>query len=126
MRIISTRKLRFYNKDRSMTFVTSSNNIIEDCPDWAVNDSMFQAGRASGVVQVISSRDEQKKFEEEKILPQNSHEVEKVEPEIIEESEEVEGTEEEVEEETPAQRRKRLKAERKAKKAKLEEAEEEE
>lgn len=128
MRIITTRKLRFYSKDRKQSFVSAGNNIIETCPDWAVDDDMFKAGRASGVVQIISSRSEQKELENnpEKHLSQNAHdEKESESTEEINEAEEE--SVEEVEEddiETPAERKARKRAERKARK-RAEESEEE-
>lgn len=77
MRIISTRKFRFYTENRQESFVTEGNNIIQDCPDWAKKDATFQAGLAAGLIQVISDRAVQKRMEKEpeKILPQNAHEA---------------------------------------------------
>lgn len=75
MRIITTRKLRFYSPDRTENFVTSGNNIIEDCPDWAEKDGMFQAAKAHGVLQVITAAPAQKVLESNLVLPQNAHEA---------------------------------------------------
>ena len=74
IRIITTRKLRFYSPDRTENFVTSGNNIIEDCPDWAEKDGMFQAAKAHGVLQVITAP-AQKVLENNLVLPQNAHEA---------------------------------------------------
>lgn len=86
MRIITTRKLRFYTKDRSENFVTSGNNIIEDCPDWIKEDRLFNLALRDRTLQVISSGRQQKVLENEKVLPQNAHEVKS---ELIESSQEV-------------------------------------
>ncbi len=126
MRIITTRKLRFYNKNRTESFVSSGNNIIETCPDWAMEDAMFKAGRASGVIQIISSRSEQKELENnpEKHLPQNAHEeIKNNESENDQDDERAEESEEE-RAETPEERKARKRAERKARK-RAEESEEE-
>lgn len=129
MRIITTRKLRFYSKDRKQNFVSSGNNIIETCPDWAVDDDMFKAGRASGIVQIISSKSEQRELENnpEKHLSQNAHDKGELDPENDQDEERAEESEEEIEEEveeTPAERKARKRAERKARK-RAEESEEE-
>lgn len=128
MRIITTRKLRFYSKDRKQNFVSSGNNIIETCPDWAVEDDMFKAGRASGIVQIISSKSEQRELENnpEKHLSQNAHDNRELDPENDQDEERAEESEEEIEEveETPAERKARKRAERKARK-RAEESEEE-
>lgn len=87
MRIITTRKLRFYNKDRSETFVTAGSNIIEDCPDWAYHDSMFKAANAHGVLQIISSSQQLHKLEKDLVLPQNAHEAKEVLEESMEDVE---------------------------------------
>ena len=77
MRIISSRKFRFYTPDRSESFVTEGKNIIQDCPDWAKDDATFQAALSANLLQVISSASAQRKLEKEpeKILPQNAHEA---------------------------------------------------
>lgn len=77
MRIISSRKFRFYTRDRSESFVTEGKNIIQDCPDWAKDDATFQAALSANLLQVISSSTMQRKMEKEpeKILPQNAHEA---------------------------------------------------
>lgn len=77
MRIISSRKLRFYTKDRSETFVTEGKNVIQDCPDWAKDDDTFQVALSAGLIQIISSRSVQKQMENkpEEVLPQNAHEA---------------------------------------------------
>ena len=77
MRIISSRKFRFYSPDRSEAFLTEGKNIIQDCPDWAKEDDTFQAALAAGLIQIISSRAVQKVMEKEpeKIMPQNAHEA---------------------------------------------------
>lgn len=77
MRIISTRKFRFYTENRQESFVTEGKNIIQDCPDWAKKDATFQAGLAAGLIQVISDRSVQRVMEKkaDEILPQNAHEA---------------------------------------------------
>ena len=77
MRIISSRKFRFYTRDRAESFVTEGRNIIQDCPDWAKEDDTFQAAHAAGLLQIISSGAMQRKVENEpeKVLPQNAHEA---------------------------------------------------
>lgn len=77
MRIISSRKFRFYTEDRAESFVTEGNNIIQDCPDWAKKDAMFQCALQNGLVQIISSASAQRRLEKEpeKLLPQNAHEA---------------------------------------------------
>lgn len=75
MRIISTRKFRFYTEDRSESFVTEGKNIIQDCPDWAKKDAMFQCALGAGLIQILSSASALRKAENEKILPQNAHEA---------------------------------------------------
>lgn len=141
LRIITTHKLRFYNKDRSENFVSSGKNIIEDAPDWIMQDDMYTFARSCGRLQIISSRKDQRVMEEEpdKHLAQNSHEekefmgvnsgevseeveeeVEELDDEAIEEA--VVETEEAIEALKAAKKAAR-KAKRKAKKA--EESEEE-
>lgn len=111
MRIISSRKLRFYTKDRSETFVTEGKNIIQDCPDWAKDDDTFQVALAANLVQIISSRSVQKVMENkaDKILPQNAHEakalIEESQNEVHMDKEEVQ----EVREEAPRKKRNRRK-----------------
>ena len=75
MRIITTRKLRFYTKDRKESFVTEGSNIIQDCPDWAMDDAMFKAAKASGQLQILSTTKELKQAENEGGLAKNSHEA---------------------------------------------------
>lgn len=77
MRIITTRKLRFYTKDRKESFVTEGNNIIQECPDWAQEDSMFKAARATGQLQILTTAKELKHAENEGGLAKNSHEAKK-------------------------------------------------
>lgn len=75
MRIITTRKLRFYTKDRKESFVTEGSNIIQDCPDWAMDDDMFKAAKSSGQLQILSTTKELKQAENEGGLAKNSHEA---------------------------------------------------
>ena len=75
MRIITTRKLRFYTKDRKESFVTKGSNIIQECPDWAINDDMFKAAKSTGQLQILSTTKELKKAENEGGLAKNSHEA---------------------------------------------------
>lgn len=77
MRIISSRKFRFYTPNRQESFVTEGKNIIQDCPDWAKDDDTFQAAHAAGLLQIISSGAMQRRVENEpeKVLPQNAHEA---------------------------------------------------
>lgn len=123
MRIITTRKLRFYSKDRKKSFVTEGNNIIQEMSEEFTQDSMFRSARAAGVLQIISSEKIQKVMENDpdKNMPQNSHE-QYLQPEVDEELVETEEDQEETEEERKA----RKKAERKARKAARKAAEESE
>ena len=75
MRIITTRKLRFYTKDRKESFVTEGSNIIQECPDWAINDDMFKAAKSTGQLQILSTSKELKQAENEGGLAKNSHEA---------------------------------------------------
>lgn len=75
IRIISSRKFRFYSPDRQENIVVEGKNIISTVPDWAVNDGTFQAARAAGLIQILSSKQELKQAENnpEKVVPQNAH-----------------------------------------------------
>lgn len=100
MRIITTRKLRFYTKDRKESFVTEGSNIIQECPDWAINDDMFKAAKSTGQLQILSTTKELKKAENEGGLAKNSHEAKEYlhrnDPEQSEDEEaDEEGSEEE-------------------------------
>lgn len=100
MRIITTRKLRFYTKDRKESFVTEGSNIIQECPDWAINDDMFKAAKSTGQLQILSTTKEIKKAENEGGLAKNSHEAKEYlhrnDPEQSEDEEaDEEGSEEE-------------------------------
>lgn len=100
MRIITTRKLRFYTQDRKESFVTEGSNIIQDCPDWAKDDDMFKAAKASGQLQILSTSKELKQAENEGGLAKNSHEAKEYlhrnDPEQSEDGEiDEEGSEEE-------------------------------
>ena len=92
IRIISSRKFRFYSPDRQENIVVEGKNIISTVPDWAVKDGTFQAARAAGLIQILSSRQELKQAESnpEKVVPQNAHdhgakkeEVEDTEPSLF-------------------------------------------
>lgn len=120
MRIITSRKLRFYSKDRKQTFVTEGSNVIQECPDWAMNDDMFKAAKASGQLQILASNKEVKFAENEKFLAQSSHEAGK-EKEATQESVE-KAKEEAVDEE--AAKKEAKKAARKARKEAKKQAEE--
>ena len=100
MRIITTRKLRFYTKDRKESFVTEGSNIIQECPDWAINDDMFKAAKSTGQLQILSTSKELKQAENEGGLAKNSHEAKEYlhrnDPEQSEDEEiDEEGSEEE-------------------------------
>lgn len=126
MRIITSRRLRFYSPDRQLNFVTSGNNIIEDCPDWAKEDGMFKAARASGVLQLISTKKEEKEAENDKVLAQNAHEskqlIESMNEVKMDEGEEVEDIADETYAKEEAKKEAK-KAARKARKAAKKETE---
>ena len=75
LRIISSRKFRFYSPDRQENIVVEGKNIISTVPDWVVEDGTFQAARAAGLIQILSSKQELKQAEDnpEKLVPQNAH-----------------------------------------------------
>lgn len=92
IRIISSRKFRFYNPDRSDNVVVEGKNIISTVPDWALQDGTFQAARAAGLIQILSSRQEEKVAENnpEKLVPQSAHDhgaKKEVEQEVVEDQE---------------------------------------
>ena len=119
IRVITSRKLRFYSPKREENVVTEGHNIIQDLPDWVVEDNMFKMAKTSGILQVLTNSRAIKEAENnpEKVVPQNAHEEaptltnEETEPEQEEEvetpketSEEEnseEGVPEETQEETP-------------------------
>lgn len=115
IRVITSRKLRFYSPKRDENVVTEGHNIIQDLPDWIVNDNMFKMAKNSGILQVLNNSRAVKEAENnpEKVVPQNAHEEapalkdKEVEPEQQDEEEEVpeevseESSEEEAEEEAP-------------------------
>ena len=115
IRVITSRKLRFYSPKRDENVVTEGHNIIQDLPDWVVNDNMFKMAKNSGILQVLNNSRAVKEAENnpEKVVPQNAHEEapalknEEVEPEQQDEEEEVpeevseESSEEEAKEEAP-------------------------
>ena len=76
IRIISSRKLRFYSPDRKESVVSEGKNIIQELPDWVVQDGMFKLAKNSGVISVLSSRKGEKIAENnpEKVVPQSAHE----------------------------------------------------
>lgn len=88
IRIISSRKLRFYSPDRQQSVVAEGKNVIQDLPDWIVKDGMFQVAKQSGIISILSTRAEQKKAEEnpERVVPQSAHESAPVSEENLEES----------------------------------------
>jgi len=96
IRIISSRKLRFFSPDRKESIVVEGKNIISSVPDWAVNDSMFKAARSAGLIQILSTAKELKRAENnpENVVPQNAHEAKKMEKDNS--SEEVEEAEEDI------------------------------
>ena len=88
IRIISSRKLRFYSPDRQESVVTEGKNIIQTVPDWAAQDGMFKLAERSGIISVLNSKIEEKKAENEpeKVVPQNAHEkAPKLKEETVEE-----------------------------------------
>ena len=92
IRIISSRKFRFYSPDRQENIVVEGKNIISTVPDWAVKDGTFQAARAAGLIQILSSRQELKQAENnpEEVVPQSAHDhviKEEVEQEVVEDQE---------------------------------------
>ena len=97
IRIISSRKLRFFSPDRKESIVVEGKNIISSVPDWAVNDAMFKAARSAGLIQILSTAKELKRAENnpENVVPQNAHEATK-KMEKDNSSEEVEEAEEDI------------------------------
>lgn len=81
IRIISSRKFRFYSPNRQENIVVEGKNIISTVPDWAVNDGTFQAARSAGLIQILSTTKELKRAENnpENVVPQNAHEAKKME-----------------------------------------------
>ena len=77
VRIISSRKLRFYSPDRKENVVTEGKNIIQELPDWVVQDGMFKLAKNSGVISILSTRKQEKAAEDnpEKVVPQSAHEA---------------------------------------------------
>lgn len=76
MKIMTARKLAFYSADRKEKFVSAGNRVIEECPDWAAKDAMFQAAEKVGVLTRLAeqtSTKEEVKVQEE--APANAHEV---------------------------------------------------
>ena len=135
IRIISSRKFRFYSPDRQENIVVEGKNIISTVPDWAVEDGTFQAARAAGLIQILSSKQELKQAENnpEKVVPQNAHdhgakkeEVEDKEPSLFPEELKEEDAgfevdnipEEESEEDAEAAKKAAKKAARAARRAK--------
>lgn len=76
IRIISSRKFRLYSPDRSESVVTEGKNIIQEVPEWVLEDDMFKVAKNAGCIQLLSSRSVEKVAESspEKIVPQNAHE----------------------------------------------------
>lgn len=76
IRIISSRKFRLYSPDRSENIVTEGKNIIQEIPEWAIEDEMFKVAKNAGLIQILSSRSVEKVAENapEQIVPQNAHE----------------------------------------------------
>lgn len=132
IRIISSRKFRFYNPDRSDNVVVEGKNIISTVPDWALQDGTFQAARSAGLIQILSSRQEERVAENnpEKLVPQSAHDhgaKEEVEEEVVEDQEpslfpegdqDDERVEEESEEDAEAAKKAAKKAARAARRAK--------
>lgn len=87
IRVISSRKLRFYSPDRKENVVTEGKNVIQDLPDWVVQDGMFKLAKNSGIIQILSSRSFEKVAESnpEKVVPQSAHEEAPVQEEVQEE-----------------------------------------
>lgn len=86
MKIMTARKLAFYSADRKERFVSAGNRVIEECPDWAAQDAMFQAAEKAGVLTRLAeqtSTKEEVKVQEE--APANAHEVAKPAEEEAEE-----------------------------------------
>lgn len=77
IRIISSRKLRFYSPDKKENIVTEGKNIIQDLPDWVAQDDMFKLAKNSGIISILSTRSIEKVAENspEKVVPQSAHEA---------------------------------------------------
>ena len=76
MKIMTARKLAFYSPDRQERFISKGGRIIEDCPEWAVNDAMFKAAEKAGILTRLmdtTSTKEEVKIQE--AAPANAHEV---------------------------------------------------
>ena len=88
IRVISSRKLRFYSPNREENVVTEGKNIIQDLPDWVVQDDMFKLAKNSGIIQILSSRSFEKVAESnpEKVVPQSAHEEAPIQEEVQEEA----------------------------------------
>lgn len=125
MRILTSRKFRFYSPDKKESVVSEGKNIIQDVPDWVVKDGTFQAAKAANLLQVLSTSRILKEAENnpENLVPQNAHDtvhhddepelpLEEVEEEAGEEAEEVV---EQSKEEKKAAAKKARRAARKAK-----------
>lgn len=121
IRILSSRKLRFYSPDRKESIVTEGKNIIQEMPEWVVKDSMFKTAKNCGIIQVLESRSVQKVAENnpEKLVPQNAHEAA---PFLAEGFAEASDSDEASEEDKEAAKKAARKAARKAKKEAKEEA----
>lgn len=74
MRILTTRKLCFYSKDRKEKFETQGARIIENCPDWAKDDAMFQAAVRAGVLTCIMDLSSKQEVKVQEAAPSNAHE----------------------------------------------------
>lgn len=126
MRILTSRKFRFYSPDKKESVVSEGKNIIQDVPDWVVKDGTFQAAKAANLLQVLSTSRILKEAENnpENLVPQNAHDTvhhDEEEPELLleeaeeEAGEEVEEVEEQSKEEKKAAAKKARRAARKAK-----------
>lgn len=102
VRIISSRKFRLYSPNRSESVVTEGKNIIQELPEWVLEDDMFKVAKNAGCIQILSSRSLEKQAEEapEKVVPQNAHEESPVQESVEEESSEEVSKEESSEEES--------------------------
>lgn len=82
MRIMTTRKLCFYSKDRKEKFETSGNRIIETCPAWAKEDDMFKAAVRAGILTCLMDMSSKEEVKVQEAAPSNAHEEKKLAEEL--------------------------------------------
>lgn len=75
MRIMTTRRLCFYTPDRKQKFETQGNRIIETCPDWAKDDSMFKAAVRAGILTCLMDMSTKEEVAVQEAAPANAHEA---------------------------------------------------